>query len=393
MRKTYIFALLFLALAVVWLLSGVLQGKNEKVVAPSLADASEATQQGLADRQPTRVRGILSFASDRAESVRLRGQTRNKRTVTVRFETQGRVMTRAVELGDRVEEGDLLFALEPEDREARVTRSQDQLLQAELEYDGFLRLQDRGFQTETNIAAAKARLSQSQVNLVKDLEELERSNVVAPFDGSIEEVMAEESEWVQPGAPAVKLVDLDPMRIDFQVAEKDVHRLTEGMTAHAKLVSGELLTGEIVFVGKQSEISTRTFRVEVEVPNEDFAIRSGLTADIEIPLQQHRAHKLSSALLALDDAGVLGVRIVNEADLVEFKPVELIGEEKDGIWVTGLPDTATIITVGQEYVFDGEKVVVDYQEAVLDDWQDDQSRPSESPLSSGSGELELTARN
>ena len=381
MRKTYIVALIFLALAVAWLLTGLLMQDEEIIIEPSLAVANDASRSSLNDGLPVRVRGLLSFASDRYETVQLRGQTRNKRTVSVRFETSGRIQSRSIELGDRVARGDVLFTLETEDRKARVNRSQDALLQAEIEYDGFLRLKDQGFQTETNIAAAKARLSQAQVNLVQDQEELKRSNVIAPFDGSIEQVHAETGEWVQAGAMALTLVDLDPMRVVVHVAEKDVHRLKTGMKASVRLISGEDLEGEIVFVGKQSERATRTFRVEMEIANEDYSIRSGLTADVSIPVQMHRVHRVSSALLALDDAGNLGIRVVNEADRVEFKAIQIISEDAAGMWVGGLPETTTIITVGQEYVIEGALVEVEYAPSTDDVWDNFEPSSNETTIS------------
>lgn len=384
MRKTYISALIFLVIAVVWILTGLLLQDDEAIIEPSLAAANDAAKSSMSDRLPMRVRGVLSFASDRYETVQLRGQTQNKRTVSVRFETRGLIESRSIELGDRVSRGDVLFKLETEDREVRVKRSQDALLQAEIEYDGFLRLQDRGFQTETNIAAAKARLSQARVDLVQDQEELDRSTIVAPFDGSIEQIHAENGEWIQAGAAAVTLVDLDPMRIVIHVSEKDVHRLSVGMTAPARLVSDEELESTVVFIGKQSELSTRTFRVELEVSNPDYSIRSGLTADVSIPVRMQRAHRVSSALLALDDFGNLGIRIVNDDDRIEFKAIQIISQDVAGMWVSGLPETTTIVTVGQEYVIEGELVEVEYSEPPTDVWNETQPNSTDATISGAS---------
>ena len=68
------------------------------------------------------------------------------------------------------------------------------------------------------------------------------------------------------------------------------------------------------------------------------------------------AQKLSPALLALDDLGQMGIRTVDADNAVQFHPVEIVADAVDGIWVTGLPAAATIITVGQELVVAGEKV-------------------------------------
>jgi multidrug efflux system membrane fusion protein len=75
------------------------------------------------------------------------------------------------------------------------------------------------------------------------------------------------------------------------------------------------------------------------------------------------AQHVSSALFALDDEGRIGVRTVDEQSIVQFHHVEMVRDDADGVWVTGLPEVATLITVGQELVMPGERVEVEYEPA------------------------------
>ncbi|MCH8188922.1 MAG: hypothetical protein IIB66_09540, partial [Proteobacteria bacterium] len=68
------------------------------------------------------------------------------------------------------------------------------------------------------------------------------------------------------------------------------------------------------------------------------------------------AHLLSPAALTLNDEGVLGVRIVVPGNTVRFVPVKIIDDTADGIWLSGLPSVADLITVGHEFVRDGDRV-------------------------------------
>src|SRR5690606_32345323 len=102
--------------------------------------------------------------------------------------------------------------------------------------------------------------------------------------------------------------------------------------------------------------STRTFRVELAVPNPDNKLPAGMTAEIRLPAGESEAHFLSPALLSLDEQGNIGVKTVDEHDVVRFHEVEIIRSASDGVWVTGLPDEVTVITVGQGFVAVGEKV-------------------------------------
>jgi multidrug efflux system membrane fusion protein len=102
--------------------------------------------------------------------------------------------------------------------------------------------------------------------------------------------------------------------------------------------------------------ATRTFTVELEVENRDGQLRAGGTAELRVPAEVVLAHRISPSLLTLDDAGNVGVKIVNDQGEVEFVVADIALSSYDGVWLAGLPETATIITVGQGYVAPGSVV-------------------------------------
>jgi multidrug efflux system membrane fusion protein len=83
----------------------------------------------------------------------------------------------------------------------------------------------------------------------------------------------------------------------------------------------------------------------------------GGTAELRIPAESVLAHRVSPALLTLDDAGNVGVKIISDGGKVEFVVADIALSSNDGVWLAGLPETATIITVGQGYVASGATVV------------------------------------
>jgi len=115
------------------------------------------------------------------------------------------------------------------------------------------------------------------------------------------------------------------------------------------------VAGKVSFVANRADQTTRTFRVEVTLPNPDNKLRDGVSADIHIPVKKVAAIKISPGILVLDDRGIVGVRAV-EAGIVRFLPVQIISDAPDGMWVAGVPDRTAVITVGQEFVTDGERV-------------------------------------
>jgi hypothetical protein len=101
---------------------------------------------------------------------------------------------------------------------------------------------------------------------------------------------------------------------------------------------------------------TRTFLAEIEVENADGAIPAGISAEVIIPTGEATAHFLSPSIVSLDTQGVLGIKTVNTDNVVEFFPIQVVKAQIDGIWVTGLPETVDVITVGQGYVNEDETV-------------------------------------
>ena len=362
MRGTYITALAIAILTAAWLLSGFLTAEDGVSEHPSLAEASTRQAMRIDDKVPTEVRARTIVAQTLPEQLRVRGRTENKRTVDVRAETQGRVIVRPVERGDRVATGDLLCRIAVEDRDARITQAKEGVNQARIEYRGSLKLKDRGFQSETAIAQARTRLATAQAQLQTAVLDLERTYIRAPFDGVVEVTELEVGEYAQLGAPCARIVDLDPMLLVGQITERDVYRVETGAPTSGRLANGATVTGTVSFVGQQADPGTRTYRIEVMVPNPDYALRSGVTTEIDIRVGEILAHKITPAVLALDDEGRVGTRIVDADNRVRFLLVEIVDDERDGVWVTGLPREATLITVGQELVVAGERVSVQMQE-------------------------------
>ena len=128
-------------------------------------------------------------------------------------------------------------------------------------------------------------------------------------------------------------------------------------SGHARLVTGEVVDGTVRYVSRVAEPKTRTYRIELEIPNPDYAIPAGMTTGLTLPLESVASHFISPSLLSLDEDGALGVKIVDSGDVVRFVPVTIVASEVGGLRVAGLPPEVTLITVGHAYVSPGETVI------------------------------------
>jgi len=167
------------------------------------------------------------------------------------------------------------------------------------------------------------------------------------------------------GDPAFTLVNLDPLVFRGDVSENDVDRLKPGLDANLELSNGARMSGKITFVAPVADSNTRTYAMEVEAANPEPQQRGGMSATIRIPLDTMPAHKVSPALLSLNDAGVLGLKIVDSENIVRFYKVDILKSERDGLWVGGLPEHMDLITVGQGFVRDGDKVEIAREQDAL----------------------------
>jgi multidrug efflux system membrane fusion protein len=336
-------------------------------------------------------------------AVLLRGRTEALRQVDVAAETSGRIVSDPLRAGAFVEEGTVMCEIAPGTRlsalaeaeaglataqarlpeaEAQLAGARAQLAAAEIAANAASRLSESGFGSETRAASAtaaresalaaiqsaQAGVSQAQSGIrsaeaavTRAEEEIERLTITAPFSGYLESDTAELGALMQPGALCATIIQLDPIKLVGFVPEAQVDRVELGATAGARLASGRDVTGQVTFLSRSADEQTRTFRVEITVPNPDVTIRDGQTADILIQTEGTSAHLLPTSAMTLNDNGQLGVRVVEDG-IVRFVPVRMLRDTANGVWLSGLPETADVITVGQEFVTDGVEVQVTYEE-------------------------------
>ncbi|WP_101068254.1 efflux RND transporter periplasmic adaptor subunit [Roseovarius salinarum] len=213
-----------------------------------------------------------------------------------------------------------------------------------------------------NKEAAKAAVQSARAAVAAAEKEIERLTITAPFAGLLESDTAEVGSLLQPGSLCATVIQLDPITLVGFVPETAVDRIVLGAPATAQLASGRQVEGEVTFLSRAADPTTRTFRVEVEVPNPDLALRDGQTAEIRVSADGKAAHLLPQSALTLNDAGTLGVRLVTENDDARFAPVTLLRDAPTGVWVSGLPERADVIVIGQEYVTDGVRVAATFRE-------------------------------
>jgi len=352
-----------------------------------------------------RVVAMKSTAQTVDSAVILRGRTEAARQVTIATETAGRVTSDPLRKGNFVTAGDTLCRLDPGTRDSQLAEAQARLSEAQsrvpeaqaslaeaearireadINVNAARQLNEGGFASQTRLVSAEAQREAASAGIQRAnsaitsaeagieaataavavvTRDIDRLTITAPFAGLLDTDTAELGTLLQTGNACATIVQIDPIKLVGFVPELDVDRVTMGADVRAQLASGGAAQGKVTFVSRVADETTRTFRVEVTVPNPDLAIRDGQTAEIIIASNGALAHLVPQSALTLNDDGDLGVRTVAADGTAQFAPVTLLRDTVDGVWLTGLPEAADVIIIGQEYVTDGVPVRARFEAA------------------------------
>ena len=332
------------------LLGGIWFAVNNSGEAEPLPVATPATAKESARRAMPTVQVQRITAREHPNVLELYGQTRANREVALKAQTMGLVAEVLVKEGNRVRQGQTICRQDLNARQAQVDQAKASLRAIETDLNAARVLAEKGFQSEARVTGFEAQLDGAKAALKQAEIEADNINIRAPFSGIWERQDAQIGDYLSPGMSCGLLVDLSPLKVDAQLTETQLGKVARGDIATIQLATGENITGKIAFIEAKADPSTRTFRAEIHVPNDDLALKAGVTGTVRIKSGLTLAHQVPGNILAIADSGDVGIRYIDGSNIVRFASVETIDEDASGLWVTGLPETVRIITQGQDFV-------------------------------------------
>lgn len=332
------------------------------------------------DEEATRVEAVRLKAQPLIETVPLTGSVNAERQSQVSTQVEGLVHRIAADIGDRVQEGDLLLELDPELTGIDRDRALAELKSAEAE------LQDRRRRlTEARnleggaIAASEIRTLEARVEIqestrdaaranVARLEaELERHRVRAPYSGIVSARMVDLGEWVSPGDTLVDMVAITPLRVHFQVPQRYYPRVDPSANMDLRFdgYPDRTFNAPIHRKVPLSENGARTFLLRVTAPmDDDVTLIPGMSASGALRLNtgQTGIAVPRDALIRYPD-GRVTVWVVTEPTVGEVSSVReqqvQTGMSSSG-WVeirSGLDAGDVVVTRGNEALQEGQQVL------------------------------------
>lgn len=338
-------ALLLLAL-VLWLAFGDLQRFQ-----PEAPDATASAEK--LPRVEYRTLEAISYQPRRV----VQGHLEAIREVELRSRHSGQVTERPVAQGSQVTAGTVLLALSRDALEAQLTRAEDQLELAQAELAGANDLRQRNLISQPELLRLQSSVSVAAAELAELRQTLDETRPVAPFDGVLDRLDVELGDLLQVGETYARLVDDRRLEANAWVAQRDAFDLRPGLPAEIRLLDGSLLSGELTHVASRADDATRAFYVEAEFDNPERRRLAGASATLAIALPERQVHRLSPALLELDDAGQLRIKHLDSEEHVVSTLVRLIAGQASAAYVAGLPATIRLITLGGGFVAPGDPVI------------------------------------
>lgn len=356
-------AIVVLLVAAAWVVTGSFSAvgseerKDDKAAAPAPAPAADAPAADAAPTQRT-VAAVAPSFIDYARVIRISGSTEADKQAILAARSSGIVQELGAKQGDDTAANALILRLEGPDVEAGVATAQAALEQANEKLKVGQTLFDKGSLSETELTARRAAKSAADAGLSQAVAAQDRLLLKAPFAGTVDSVDVELGEWVQAGTPIATILALDPIVVKADVSERDVAFVVTGSKAKVKLVDGLELEGTIRHVARQADAKTRTFTVEVTLPNADHKIPSGMTAEVQLFATAQPAVLVPRSIITLNGDGIIGLRVVGADNKAAFAPVQVIDDSENGLVITGVPKNVRVIVAGQDLVSDGDTVTV-----------------------------------
>ncbi|OED44598.1 hypothetical protein ACH42_07080 [Endozoicomonas sp. (ex Bugula neritina AB1)] len=288
----------------------------------------------------------------------LYGRTQADRVITISAEIPARVVAVHSQRGESLKPGQEIVRLREGSLQAQLKYAKAQLKQAQQEYKSALSLFKKNHIAENTLTLREVEVAQAESSLEQLQIQWDNTRIKAPVAGILNQRHVELGDFIDTGKPVAEILDLDPLVISIDVPQSEISAFAVNDKAQVRFITGETSEATIRYIDRQANAATRTFSVELTVPNADMAIPAGLSVEADLFMDKVSAIAVSPALLALDAGGQPGLKWVDQNSVVQFSPVKIVKNTSNQLWLSGIPIDAKVITRGQGFVRIGDQVDV-----------------------------------
>ena len=307
---------------------------------------------------PVRVEAVEIVPELLVHRVALTGQLAAEHSVMGKSEIEGVIDSVHGEEGQPVAKGDLLFRLRDGRQRARLQEAKAQLALADDVYRRTQRLSNEDISSQAMRAEASASRDEARAKVALARVELERTRILAPFDGVLGSRLVSPGQRVEE-EPLVELAAIDRLQLVFTVPEPSLALARLGSKVEARVVAfpGERFPGEVFFVSPTLDPAARRLVSKAWVPNPDRRLKPGMFANVDIEVsRQQGALLVPESAMVYDRHGTYVWRVTEESR-AEKVPVE-IGLRQDGRVqvLAGVAAGDRVVSAGTNKVMAGKRL-------------------------------------
>ena len=341
----YIIALLLIGCSVLWFLSGLFRNENR------------ATEDGVfGNAVVSSIIDVQEIFSENRKVVRLLpAELFAYKSVFIISEVAGKVEEIFLEGGSSVERSQAILRVEKRDKLEQLERAEKLLEQRKLERDASGSLSVAGYRAQIHDHATLVALKDAEINYKNALLNLENTTIRAPFSGIVDEILPQVGSMISIGQNVATVANFEKLKVVTYVSEDDMFYISLGDEVEVKLGSGNLLRGNVNFIGRMLSPDTKSCRLEVLVDNAVGArVADGMSARVKLVIRQVNAYRVPSSSISVDRDGNLGVKVLAHK-VVKFLKVRIVDDDNEGhVWVSGIEEgKIALIVRGHEYVVNG----------------------------------------
>jgi membrane fusion protein (multidrug efflux system) len=293
-------------------------------------------------------------------AIRSVGTLMSDESVTVSAEQTGRIVDIRFQEGQKVEAGDILVKLDDSLLQAELADARSRLVLAEGNLRRATTLSKTGAGTERASDEAKAAHETARAALELAQVRLSKTEIRAPFSGTVGLRLQSVGAFVQPGQAMVNLEKIDVLKLDFKVPELFLAQIRPGQSVEIAVdaIPDRTFTGEIYAINPLVDVNGRALSIRARLANKDGLLRPGLFARVGI--RRHAGERVvivPEGAIVPRGSGPVVFRVQNGKALET--PVRL-GERRSGAVeiVSGVGPEDTVVTAGHARLRDGASVEV-----------------------------------
>jgi membrane fusion protein, multidrug efflux system len=319
-------------------------------------EAAVAQARADAEQRLPKVKVVEIMPVPLTDYLVLPGTVRPYDDIDLAAKTTGSVTWIGPKEGDRVEKGKKVLQVEVKSVQTRVTEARARYEQAVKDYNRMKKLYEEQIVSRSQLDAAQTTLETSKAALEAAGLTLDDGSLSSPISGTLNQLNVDKGEYINPGQVVMKIVNIDKVKVELPVPEKDILYFEEGQHVVLELEqrNGETrtFTGVIEFVSLTADPTTRTYTVKVLVENPEHILRPGMIVRAQLVRRQLEAAIAVPFFCIIDREDGKAVFVVEDG-VAHVRSIEY------GIFQRGIVEIRSGLNVGDRLVIVGQRNLVD----------------------------------